>query len=119
MAITETWELTDVTNKVLKTENNANGYIGLAPYTFNIEHKEFNFLWQLKHNGYIDDIVFAIFTDLDKTEGDIRPKSHLSLGAYDSSNYTLKDGQSMKWITSKDLNSWAISITSSNFVMDD
>ena len=49
-------------------------------------------MWYLKDQGYIDDIVFAIFTDLDKVEGDNKPKSHISLGKIDSEDDTLKDG---------------------------
>ena len=76
-------------------------------------------MWYLKSQGYIDDIVFAIFTDLDKVEGDNKPKSHISLGKFDSQDDTLKDGQNMKWINTKDLNSWSVLINSAKFVMPD
>ena len=43
-------------------------------------------MWYLKSKGYIDEIVFAIFTDLDKTDGKNKPKSHIKLGGFDNNN---------------------------------
>lgn len=93
LAIYATYILDGSTNSLLETDNDGNGYIGLAPYTYNNgDYKKYNFMWYLKDQGYIDDIVFAIFTDLDKVEGDNKPKSHISLGKIDSEDDTLKDG---------------------------
>lgn len=35
--------------------------MGLAPYTADLENKEQNFLYQLKKNGYIEQLVFSTY----------------------------------------------------------
>ena len=76
-------------------------------------------MWYLKSQGYIDDIVFSIFTDLDEGYGQSRPKSHIKIGGYDTTNETLKDGAQLNFMTTKDLDSWAISIDNVNIVTQD
>jgi hypothetical protein len=96
LAITKTSKLSGSYSNPSKllTENDGNGYVGLAPFSLNnAQHKEYNFMWYLKSQGYIDDIVFSIFTDLDRSDGyDSKPKSHIKIGGYDSNDETLKDG---------------------------
>ena len=38
------------------------GFVGLAPYTGDSSWKNFNFLYQLKKNHYIDHLSFSIYT---------------------------------------------------------
>jgi len=103
----------------LLTETDGNGFVGLAPFSLNNAlHKKYNFMWYLKSQGYIDEIVFAIFTDLDKSEGsDSKLKSHIKIGGYDKNEETLKDGAELSFMTTKDLESWSISINDVNLVM--
>ena len=67
-------------------------------------------MWYLKSKGYIDDIVFAIFTDLDKLDGENKPKSHIKLGGFDNNNETLKDGTDLTFLASRDLDHWSLTI---------
>ena len=56
------------------------GYVGLGPYSADSDNKSFNFLYQLKKNGYIDYMAFSLYTreDINGTKS-----STIKFGGYD------------------------------------
>ena len=56
------------------------GYVGLAPYSADLTTKSFNFLYQLKQNGYIDYMSFSLYTREDQNGAS---SSTIKFGGYD------------------------------------
>ena len=55
----------------------AEGYVGLAP-PYSLRDKQTSLLAQAKESGKIDHMVFALYTNLDKSV-----KSNIKFGSYD------------------------------------
>ena len=65
-----------------------NGFIGLAPYTRNLDHKDLNFMWQLKNHSMIDHNIVSFY--MKEESGNV---SSIKFGSYDEES--VADGQKM------------------------
>ena len=81
----------------------SDGFLGLAPYTADLEDKERNFLYQLKTNNLISKTMFSIY--LTTKSGN---HTHIKFGGYDEEAYT----GDITFIKTRSTESWQLQIDS-------
>jgi hypothetical protein len=81
----------------------SDGFLGLAPYTADLEDKERNFLYQLKTNNLISKTMFSIY--LTTKSGN---HTHIKFGGYDEEAFT----GDIQFIKTRSTESWQLQIDS-------
>ena len=72
------------------------GYIGLAPYSADLDRIDSNFLWQMKDQGILDHMVTSFYFDGDN--------SLVKFGSYDPLG--LKPGTKLTMFKTENVRNW-------------
>ena len=78
------------------------GYMGIGPYTANLEDKRLSFLWQLKDSGFVDHIVVSIYMKNYQ-------ESIIKFGSYDKN--ALADPDEMVVFQTPTSYAWSLRVT--------
>ena len=79
------------------------GVLGLAPTSEHHDLQPFNFMDQLKLNGYIENKVFSIYTSRN-----LGNSTHIRFGGYDLNG--IAENESLKYIRTINQSTWAVEI---------
>lgn len=79
--------------------------MGLAPYTANPALKERNFMWQLKNNGYIDQLVFSVYLQMK-----VGNSTHIKFGGFDEEGIKSGKASDLVFLKTKDVGSWKLGL---------
>jgi len=85
------------------------GFIGLAPYFANTLGPERNFMYQLKNNGHIDNMIFSVY--LKMKEG---KTTHIKFGGYDAEGIDGEDVNKLQFLKTRSKDTWQVEMSSSD-----
>ena len=80
------------------------GFLGIQPYTANLQNKQRSFLWRLKEDGVIEHLVIAFYV----RQGGGN-KSFIKFGSHDPSGMMpglFSSGKLMQMIKTKNSKTW-------------
>ena len=81
-----------------------NGYIGIAPYSYNLDNRHQNFLWQLKKDKKIDHMIVSFYVKMEAGNSSI-----IKFGSYDK--LALKEGCALEMFKTQTVKSWDLRAT--------
>lgn len=76
-----------------------NGFIGIAPYAQDYNHRHENFLWQLKQDKKIDHMVVSFYVNMKSGNSSL-----IKFGSYDKIG--LNTGKELDMFETKNVKSW-------------
>jgi hypothetical protein len=76
-----------------------NGFIGIAPYTANVTNQNYNFMYQLKQNGIIDNLVASFY--IKAAQGN---SSSIKFGSYDETG--IAPGATLEMFATANKGTW-------------